>query len=348
MAGNRPVVLIGGGTAYIGDPSGRTDMRSMMTPETIQHNCDCFKKQMERFIEFGDDKAIMVNNADWLLGLNYIDMLREVGAHFSVNNMLRARCYEQRMEKGLSFLEFNYMIMQSYDFYHLFKEYGCNMQFGGDDQWSNMLGGTELIRKKLGKDAHAMTITLLLNSEGKKMGKTVGGAVWLDPNKTSPYDFYQYWRNVGDADVLKCIRMLTFLPLEQIDEMDSWEGSQLNTAKEILAYELTKLVHGEAEAEKAQETARAVFAGVGSHENMPTVALAADDFTDGKIGLLSVMVKGGMAASNGEARRLVTQGGVTVNDEKATNPSQAFTPDDFKDGIIVKKGKKVIIKFVTE
>lgn len=348
MAGNRPVVLIGGGTAYIGDPSGRTDMRSMMTPETIQHNCDCFKKQMERFIEFGDDKAIMVNNADWLLGLNYIDMLREVGAHFSVNNMLRARCYEQRMEKGLSFLEFNYMIMQSYDFYHLFKEYGCNMQFGGDDQWSNMLGGTELIRKKLGKDAHAMTITLLLNSEGKKMGKTVGGAVWLDPNKTSPYDFYQYWRNVGDADVLKCIRMLTFLPLEQIDEMDSWEGSQLNTAKEILAYELTKLVHGEAEAEKAQETARAVFAGVGSHENMPTVALAADDFTDGKIGLLSVMVKGGMAASNGEARRLVTQGGVTVNDEKAANPSQAFTPDDFKDGIIVKKGKKVIIKFVTE
>lgn len=348
MAGNRPVVLIGGGTAYIGDPSGRTDMRSMMTPETIQHNCNCFKKQMERFIEFGDDKAIMVNNADWLLGLNYIDMLREVGAHFSVNNMLRARCYEQRMEKGLSFLEFNYMIMQSYDFYHLFKEYGCNMQFGGDDQWSNMLGGTELIRKKLGKDAHAMTITLLLNSEGKKMGKTVGGAVWLDPNKTSPYDFYQYWRNVGDADVLKCIRMLTFLPLEQIDEMDSWEGSQLNTAKEILAYELTKLVHGEAEAEKAQETARAVFAGVGSHENMPTVALAADDFTDGKIGLLSVMVKGGMAASNGEARRLVTQGGVTVNDEKAANPSQAFTPDDFKDGIIVKKGKKVIIKFVTE
>lgn len=348
MAGNRPVVLIGGGTAYIGDPSGRTDMRSMMTPETIQHNCNCFKKQMERFIEFGEDKAIMVNNADWLLGLNYIDMLREVGAHFSVNNMLRARCYEQRMEKGLSFLEFNYMIMQSYDFYHLFKEYGCNMQFGGDDQWSNMLGGTELIRKKLGKDAHAMTITLLLNSEGKKMGKTVGGAVWLDPNKTSPYDFYQYWRNVGDADVLKCIRMLTFLPLEQIDEMDSWKGSQLNTAKEILAYELTKLVHGEAEAEKAQETARAVFAGVGSHENMPTVALAADDFTDGKIGLLSVMVKGGMAASNGEARRLVTQGGVTVNDEKAANPSQAFTPDDFKDGIIVKKGKKVIIKFVTE
>ncbi len=348
MAGNKPVVLIGGGTAYIGDPSGRTDMRSMMTPETIQHNCDCFKKQMERFIEFGDDKAIMVNNADWLLGLNYIDMLREVGAHFSVNNMLRARCYEQRMEKGLSFLEFNYMIMQSYDFYHLFNEYGCNMQFGGDDQWSNMLGGTELIRKKLGKDAHAMTITLLLNSEGKKMGKTVGGAVWLDPNKTSPYDFYQYWRNVGDADVLKCIRMLTFLPLEQIDEMDSWEGSQLNTAKEILAYELTKLVHGEEEANRAQETARAVFAGAGSHENMPTVTLTTDDFVDGKIGLLSVMVKGGMAASNGEARRLVTQGGVAVNDAKATNPSQSFTPDDFADGIIVKKGKKVIIKFVVE
>ena len=348
MAGNKPVVLIGGGTAYIGDPSGRTDMRSMMTAETIQHNCDCFKKQMERFIEFGDDKAIMVNNADWLLGLNYIDMLREVGAHFSVNNMLRARCYEQRMEKGLSFLEFNYMIMQSYDFYHLFNEYGCNMQFGGDDQWSNMLGGTELIRKKLGKDAHAMTITLLLNSEGKKMGKTVGGAVWLDPNKTSPYDFYQYWRNVGDADVLKCIRMLTFLPLEQIDEMDSWEGSQLNTAKEILAYELTKLVHGEEEANKAQETARAVFAGAGSHENMPTITLNTNDFVDGKIGLLSVMVKGGMAASNGEARRLVTQGGVSVGDEKATNPSQAFTPDDFADGIIVKKGKKVIIKFVVE
>ena len=348
MAGNKPVVLIGGGTAYIGDPSGRTDMRSMMTAETIQHNCDCFKKQMERFIEFGDDKAIMVNNADWLLGLNYIDMLREVGAHFSVNNMLRARCYEQRMEKGLSFLEFNYMIMQSYDFYHLFNEYGCNMQFGGADQWSNMLGGTELIRKKLGKDAHAMTITLLLNSEGKKMGKTVGGAVWLDPNKTSPYDFYQYWRNVGDADVLKCIRMLTFLPLEQIDEMDAWEGSQLNTAKEILAYELTKLVHGEEEANKAQETARAVFAGAGSHENMPTVTLTADDFVDGKIGLLSVMVNGGMAASNGEARRLVTQGGVSVGDEKATNPSQSFAPADFADGIIVKKGKKVIIKFVVE
>ena len=348
MAGNKPVVLIGGGTAYIGDPSGRTDMRSMMTPETIQHNCDCFKRQMERFIEFGDDKAIMVNNADWLLGLNYIDMLREVGACFSVNNMLRARCYEQRMEKGLSFLEFNYMIMQSYDFYHLFNEYGCNMQFGGDDQWSNMLGGTELIRKKLGKDAHAMTITLLLNSEGKKMGKTVGGAVWLDPNKTSPYDFYQYWRNVGDADVLKCIRMLTFLPLEQIDEMDAWEGSQLNNAKEILAFELTKLVHGEEEANRAQETARAVFAGAGTHENMPTVTLSADDFVDGKIGLLSVMVKGEMATSNGEARRLVTQGGVSVNDEKITNPSHSIELADFSNGIIVKKGKKSILKFVVE
>ena len=348
MAGNRPVVLIGGGTAYVGDPSGRTDMRSMMTPETIQHNCDCFKHQMERFIEFGADKAIMINNAEWLLKLNYIDLLREVGPCFSVNNMLRARCYEQRMEKGLSFLEFNYMIMQSYDFYHLYKEYGCNMQFGGDDQWSNMLGGTELIRKKLGKDAHAMTITLLLNSEGKKMGKTVGGAVWLDPNKTSPYEFYQYWRNVGDADVLKCIRMLTFLPLEQIDEMDTWEGSKLNTAKEILAFELTKLVHGEEEAIRAQETSRAVFSGAGSHENMPTVTLAADDFTDGKIGLLSVMVKGGMADSNGAARRLVTQGGVSVNDQKVTNPSESYTHDDFADGIIVKKGKKVIIKFVVE
>ena len=348
MAGNRPVVLIGGGTAYVGDPSGRTDMRSMMTPETIQHNCDCFKHQMERFIEFGEDKAIMVNNADWLLKLNYIDLLREVGPCFSVNNMLRARCYEQRMEKGLSFLEFNYMIMQSYDFYHLYKEYGCNMQFGGDDQWSNMLGGTELIRKKLGEDAHAMTITLLLNSEGKKMGKTVGGAVWLDPNKTSPYEFYQYWRNVGDADVLKCIRMLTFLPLEQIDEMDTWEGSKLNTAKEILAFELTKLVHGEEEATRAQETSRAVFSGAGSHENMPTVTLSADDFTDGKIGLLSVMVKGSMADSNGAARRLVMQGGVSVNDQKVTNPSESYTPDDFADGLIVKKGKKVIIKFVVE
>ncbi len=348
MAGNRPVVLIGGGTAYIGDPSGRTDMRSMMTPETIQHNCDCFKKQMERFIEFGEDKAIMVNNADWLLGLNYIDMLREVGSCFSVNNMLRARCYEQRMEKGLSFLEFNYMIMQSYDFYYLFNKYGCNMQFGGDDQWSNMLGGTELIRKKLVKDAHAMTITLLLNSEGKKMGKTVGGAVWLDPNKTSPYDFYQYWRNVGDADVLKCIRMLTFLPLDKINEMDSWEGSQLNTAKEILAFELTKLVHGDDEALKAQETSRAVFAGAGSHADMPTVELSCDDFVDDKIGLLSVMVKGSLAASNGEARRLVMQGGVSIDDQKITDASHTLTKQQFADGVIIKKGKKSIIKFVVK
>ena len=346
MAGNRPIALIGGGTGYIGDPSGRTDMRSMMTPEQIQHNCDCFKKQMSRFIEFGEGKAQMVNNADWLLELNYIDMLRDVGACFSVNNMLRAECYKQRMEKGLSFLEFNYMIMQSYDFYHLFKEYGCNMQFGGDDQWSNMLGGTELIRRKLGKDAYAMTITLLLNSEGKKMGKTVGGAVWLDPEKTSPYEFYQYWRNVGDADVLKCIRMLTFLPLEEIDKMDSWEGSQLNTAKEILAYELTKLVHGEEEAEKAQATSRAVFSGAGNHENMPTTNLNEDDLTDGKIGLLSMMVKAGLAASNGEARRLVQQGGVSVNDEKVTDPSFSVGIDDLKAEVIVKKGKKVFHKFV--
>ncbi len=348
MAGNKPIALIGGGTGYIGDPSGRTDMRSMMTPETIQHNCDCFKKQMSRFIEFGEGKAQMVNNADWLLDLNYIDMLRDVGACFSVNNMLRARCYEQRMEKGLSFLEFNYMIMQSYDFYHLYKNYGCNMQFGGDDQWSNMLGGTELIRKKLGKDAHAMTITLLLNSEGKKMGKTVGGAVWLDPEKTSPYEFYQYWRNVADADVLKCIRMLTFLPLEEIDAMDSWEGSQLNTAKEILAYELTKLVHGEEEANKAQETSRAVFSGAGTHSNMPTINLSEDDFTDGKIGLLSMMVKGELSTSNGEARRLVQQGGVSVNDEKITDASFSVDRTSFNDGIIVKKGKKVIVKFVVE
>ena len=346
MAGNKPIALIGGGTGYIGDPSGRTDMRSMMTPEQIQHNCDCFKKQMSRFIEFGEGKAQMVNNADWLLKLNYIDMLRDVGACFSVNNMLRAECYKQRMEKGLSFLEFNYMIMQSYDFYHLFKEYGCNMQFGGDDQWSNMLGGTELIRKKLSKDAYAMTITLLLNSEGKKMGKTVGGAVWLDPEKTSPYEFYQYWRNVADADVLKCIRMLTFLPLEEIDKMDSWEGSQLNTAKEILAFELTKLVHGEEEATKAQETSRAVFSGAGSHDNMPTVTLEASDFTDGKIGILTLMVKGGLAASNGEARRLVQQGGVSVDDEKITNATHTIELQKFTDGVIVKKGKKVIIKFV--
>ncbi len=346
MAGNKPIALIGGGTGYIGDPSGRTDMRSMMTPEQIQHNCDCFKKQMSRFIEFGEGKAQMVNNADWLLKLNYIDMLRDVGACFSVNNMLRAECYKQRMEKGLSFLEFNYMIMQSYDFYHLFKEYGCNMQFGGDDQWSNMLGGTELIRKKLGKDAFAMTITLLLNSEGKKMGKTVGGAVWLDPEKTSPYEFYQYWRNVADADVLKCIRMLTFLPLEEIDKMDSWEGSQLNTAKEILAFELTKLVHGEEEATKAQETSRAVFSGAGSHDNMPTVTLDTADFTDGKIGILTLMVKGGLASSNGEARRLVQQGGVSVDDEKITNATHTISLDSFNGGVIVKKGKKVIIKFV--
>ncbi len=344
MAGNRPIALIGGGTGYIGDPSGRTDMRSMMTPEQIQHNCDCFKKQMSRFIEFGEGKAQMVNNADWLLDLNYIELLREVGACFSVNNMLRAECYKQRMEKGLSFLEFNYMIMQSYDFYHLFKEYGCNMQFGGDDQWSNMLGGSELIRKKLGKDAYAMTITLLLNSEGKKMGKTASGAVWLDPEKTSPYDFYQYWRNVADADVLKCIRMLTFLPLEEIDRMDKWEGSQLNTAKEILAYELTKLVHGEEEAEKAQSAARAIFAGGGDHENMPSTVLSDTDFTDGKIGLLDIMVKAGLAASKGEARRLVIQGGVSVNDERMTDPQQAFSSDEIKDGMIIKKGKKVFHK----
>ena len=345
MAGNKPIALIGGGTAHIGDPSGRTDMRSMMTAEQIQHNCDCFKKQMSRFIEFGEGKAQMVNNADWLLNLNYVDVLRDVGACFSVNNMLRAECYKQRMEKGLSFLEFNYMIMQSYDFYHLYKEYGCNMQFGGDDQWSNMLGGTELIRKKLGKDACAMTITLLLNSEGKKMGKTVGGAVWLDPEKTSPYEFYQYWRNLGDKGVLKCIRMLTFLPLEEIDKMDSWEGSQLNTAKEILAFELTKLVHGEGEAEKAQATARAVFSGAGSHENMPTTCLTSDDFADGKIGILRMMVKAGLVASNGEGRRLVTQGGVSVNDQKVTDPATMYTSDDFASDFVLKKGKKVFHKF---
>ena len=344
MAGNRPVALIGGGTGYIGDPSGRTDMRSMMTPEQIQHNCDCFKKQMSRFIEFGEGKAMMVNNAAWLLKLNYIDLLRDVGACFSVNNMLRAECYKQRMEKGLSFLEFNYMIMQSYDFYHLFKEYGCNMQFGGDDQWSNMLGGTELIRKKLGKDAYAMTITLLLNSEGKKMGKTVGGAVWLDPEKTSPYEFYQYWRNVADADVLKCIRMLTFLPLEEIDKMDKWEGSQLNTAKEILAYELTKLVHGEDEAQKAQETSRAVFSGKGSHEDMPSVTLESSDFNESEIGILTLLTKAGFAASNGEARRLVIQGGVSVNDEKISDPKKTFNADEFKNDFILKKGKKSVIK----
>ncbi len=344
MAGNRPIALIGGGTAMIGDPSGRTDMRSMMTKETIQHNCDCFKKQMSRFIEFGEGKAEMVNNADWLLDLNYVDVLREVGACFSVNNMLRAECYKQRMEKGLSFLEFNYMIMQSYDFYHLYQSHGCNMQFGGNDQWSNMLGGTELIRRKLGKDAHAMTITLLLNSEGKKMGKTASGAVWLDPNKTSPFDFYQYWRNVEDADVLKCIRMLTFLPLEQIDEMDKWEGAQLNTAKEILAYELTKLVHGEEEAEKAQAAAKALFGGAGDSANMPTTVLTEADFENGSIGLMTLMVKAGLCASNGEARRLIQQGGVMVTDVKA-EVSASYAPEAFAEGLIIKKGKKVFHKF---
>ncbi|HIX31953.1 MAG TPA: tyrosine--tRNA ligase [Firmicutes bacterium] len=342
MAGNKPIALVGGGTGYIGDPSGRTDMRSMMTPETIQHNCDCFKKQMERFIEFGPGKAQMVNNAEWLLKLNYIELLREVGACFSVNNMLRAECYKQRMEKGLSFLEFNYMIMQSYDFYYLFQHYGCNMQFGGDDQWSNMLGGTELIRRKLGKDAHAMTITLLLNSEGKKMGKTASGAVWLDPNKTSPYDFYQYWRNVDDADVLKCLRMLTFLPLEQIDEMDKWEGAQLNQAKEILAFELTKLVHGEEEAEKAQQSAKALFAGGGSSADMPCTHLTDAQFADGKIGVLNLLTACGLCASNGEARRLVQQGGISVNDAKVTAADAVFEKDAFAgDGIVIKKGKKV-------
>ena len=345
MAGNRPIALIGGGTGYIGDPSGRTDMRNMMTPETIQHNCDCFKKQMERFIEFGEGKAQMVNNADWLLKLNYIDLLRDVGACFSVNNMLRAKCYEQRMEKGLSFLEFNYMIMQSYDFYYLFQNYGCNMQFGGDDQWSNMLGGTELIRRKLGKDAHAMTITLLLNSEGKKMGKTAKGAVWLDPNKTSPYEFYQYWRNVGDGDVLKCLRMLTFLPLEQIDEMDKWEGSQLNTAKEILAYELTKLVHGQEEAEKAQSAARAIFGGGGDTADMPCTCLCREDAQGDSIGLLDLMVKCKLAPSKKEARRLVEQGGVEVNSEKVTDVSASFTCAAFcGEGLVIKKGKKVFHK----
>ena len=341
MAGNRPIALIGGGTAMIGDPSGRTDMRSMMTKETIQHNCDCFKKQMERFIEFGEGKAQMVNNADWLLDLNYVEVLREVGACFSVNNMLRAECYKQRMEKGLSFLEFNYMIMQSYDFYRLFQTHGCNLQFGGNDQWSNMLGGTELIRRKLGKDAHAMTITLLLNSEGKKMGKTASGAVWLDPNKTPPYEFYQYWRNVGDQDVLKCLRMLTFLPIEQIDEMDKWEGSQLNTAKEILAYELTALVHGTEEAEKAQQAARALFSGNGNTENMPTTVIA--DAIG--MGILDVMVSAGLAASKGEARRLVQQGGVSVNDQKVTDATATLSETDFAEGAaIIKKGKKVYHK----
>ncbi len=349
MAGNRPVVLVGGGTGYIGDPSGRSDMRSMMTPETIQHNCDCFKKQMERFIDFGEGKAIMVNNADWLLKLNYIELLREVGACFSVNNMLRAECYKQRMEKGLSFLEFNYMIMQSYDFYYLFQHYGCNMQFGGDDQWSNMLGGTELIRRKLGKDAHAMTITLLMNSEGKKMGKTASGAVWLDPNKTSPYDFYQYWRNVGDADVLKCIRMLTFLPLEQIDEMDKWEGSQLNRAKEILAYELTALVHGEEEAKNAEDAAKALFGAGGDSANMPTTVLADADFENGGINILSLLVATGLCPSRGEARRLVQQGGIVVDEKKVESIDESIPQEKLADdGIIIRKGKKVFHKAVTK
>ncbi len=346
MAGNKPVVLIGGGTAMVGDPSGRTDMRQMMTRETIQHNCDCFKKQMERFIDFGEGKAIMVNNADWLLDLNYIEVLREVGACFSVNRMLSAECYKQRMEKGLSFLEFNYMIMQSYDFYHLFKQYGCNMQFGGDDQWSNMLGGTELIRRKLGKDAHAMTITLLLNSEGKKMGKTASGAVWLDPNKTTPYDFYQYWRNVDDADVLKCIRMLTFLPLEKIDEMDKWEGAELNRAKEILAEELTALVHGEEEAKKAKEAAAALFAGGADDSNMPTTTLTADDLTDGGIGILDLMIKCGLAPSKSEARRLVVQGGVCVDERKVDNPNEVIAAEALTAGVKIRRGKKVFHKAV--
>ena len=344
MAGNRPIALIGGGTGYIGDPSGRTDMRSMMTPETIQHNCDCFKKQMERFIEFGEGKALMLNNADWLLKLNYIELLREVGACFSVNNMLRAECYKQRMEKGLSFLEFNYMIMQSYDFYHMFQTVGCNMQFGGDDQWSNMLGGTELIRRKLGKDAYAMTITLLMNSEGKKMGKTAKGAVWLDPNKTTPFEFYQYWRNVGDADVLKCIRMLTFLPLEQIDEMDKWEGSQLNRAKEILAYELTKLVHGEEEAVKAEAAAKALFAGGSDDSNMPTTELTEDQLTDGKIAILDLMLACKLIPSKGEGRRLVQQGGVMVNEEKVESIDASYTAEQLKEGLKIRKGKKVYHK----
>lgn len=347
MAGNKPIALIGGGTGMVGDPSGRTDMRTMMTVETIQHNCDCFKKQMSRFIDFSEGKAMMVNNAEWLMNLNYIDFLREIGPHFSVNNMLRAECYKQRMEKGLSFLEFNYMLMQSYDFYELFQRYGCNMQFGGDDQWSNMLGGTELIRRKLGKDAHAMTITLLLNSEGKKMGKTQSGAVWLDPEKTSPFDFYQYWRNVGDADVLKCLRMLTFLPLEQIDEMDKWEGSQLNKAKEILAFELTKLVHGEEEATKAQEGARALFAGGANTDNMPTCELSEEDFADDNIDILTVLTKSGLAASRSEARRNVEQGGVSVDGTQIKDIKAVFAKDQFAgDGVVVKRGKKNFKKVI--
>ena len=346
MAGNKPIALIGGGTTMIGDPSGRTDMRKMLTKEDIAHNAACFKKQMEKFIDFSDGKALMLNNADWLLNLNYVELLRDVGACFSVNNMLRAKCYEQRMEKGLSFLEFNYMIMQSYDFYHLFQNYGCNMEFGGDDQWSNMLGGTELIRRKLGKDAYAMTITLLTDSQGKKMGKTAGNAVWLDPNKTSPFEFYQYWRNVGDADVLKCIRMLTFLPLEQIDEMDHWEGEQLNKAKEILAYELTKMVHGEEEAEKAQATARGLFSGAADHENMPSTKLDAELVKDGGVGLLAAMVAAGLCGSNREARQLVQQGGVLVDGEKVTDPKAVLTVDALNKGVVIKKGKKVYHKVV--
>ncbi len=347
MAGNKPIALIGDGTTLIGDPSGRTDMRQMLTEDAIKHNAECFKRQMEKFIDFSDGKALMLYNSEWLKPLNYIEMLREVGACFSVNNMLRAECYKQRMEKGLSFLEFNYMIMQSYDFYYMFQHYGCNMQFGGNDQWSNMLGGTELIRKKLGKDAHAMTITLLLNSEGKKMGKTASGAVWLDPNKTSPFEFFQYWRNVDDADVLKCIRMLTFLPLEEIDKMAGWEGSQLNEAKEILAYELTKLVHGEEEAEKAKAASKALFAGSGDTEHMPTTELTNDDFGGGSIDVLTLLVKCGLAASKGEARRLVQQGGVTVNDEKVTAIETTFGCEQFTgDGVVIKKGKKVFHKAV--
>ena len=346
MAGNKPIALIGGGTAMIGDPSGRTDMRSMMTKETIDHNCACFKKQMERFIEFGEGKAQMENNSDWLLNLNYIDFIRDIGACFSVNNMLRAECFKQRMEKGLSFLEFNYMPMQSYDFYYLFQHYGCNMQFGGNDQWSNMLGGTELIRRKLGKDAHAMTITLLLNSEGKKMGKTAKGAVWLDPNKTSPYEFYQYWRNVDDADVMKCIRMLTFLPLEQIDEMDSWKDAKINEAKEILAFELTKLVHGEEEAQKAQASAKALFVGGGENAEIPTTEITEDQLTDGKIGLLSLMVACKLASSNGDARKNVVGGGVTVNDEKVTDVKFEITEESLRQGVKLRKGKKTFHKAI--
>ena len=344
MAGNRPIALIGGGTTMIGDPSGRTDMRKMLTKEDIAHNAACFKKQMEHFIDFSEGKALMLNNADWLLNLNYVELLREVGACFSVNNMLRAECYKQRMEKGLSFLEFNYMIMQSYDFYYMFQHYGCNMQFGGDDQWSNMLGGTELIRRKLGKDAYAMTITLLTDSQGKKMGKTAGNAVWLDPNKTSPFEFYQYWRNVGDADVMKCIRMLTFLPLEQIDEMDHWEGEQLNKAKEILAYELTSMVHGAEEAEKAQSAARQLFSGVADHENMPTTQLDAALVKDGKVGLLAAMVGAKLCGSNREARQLVQQGGVLVDGEKVTDPTFGLTVEQLQNGVVIKKGKKTYHK----